>query len=168
MSATSTITESLHPDNDGWRAAADSVQRPLPSMSRPGDGLTTDTIELAPMTQSSSTEPLRLTSSPSLKTAARNETIALACVCWCFFLEGFNDGTLGPLLPRIQEYFGLGFTLVSILFIASAIVGSIFYSYISLLKYCIPGIHLRFSDQRDRERQIRPREGKEAVNFALI
>ena len=24
-------------------------------------------------------------------------------LCWCFVLEGWNDGSLGPLLPRIQE-----------------------------------------------------------------
>lgn len=28
-----------------------------------------------------------------------------ATLCWTFFLEGWNDGTTGPLLPRIQEFY---------------------------------------------------------------
>lgn len=29
--------------------------------------------------------------------------IQYAAMCWCFVLEGWNDGSTGPLLPRIQE-----------------------------------------------------------------
>ena len=29
--------------------------------------------------------------------------IQYAALCWCFVLEGWNDGSTGPLLPRIQE-----------------------------------------------------------------
>ncbi|KZT69016.1 MFS general substrate transporter [Daedalea quercina L-15889] len=28
-----------------------------------------------------------------------------ATLCYSYFLEGWNDGTLGPLLPRIQQYY---------------------------------------------------------------
>ena len=33
------------------------------------------------------------------------ERIQFAAVCWCLFLAGWNDGTTGPLLPRIQEVY---------------------------------------------------------------
>lgn len=33
--------------------------------------------------------------------------IHMAALCWCFYLEGWNDGTTGPLLPRIQEFYNV-------------------------------------------------------------
>ena len=33
------------------------------------------------------------------------ERVQFAAVCWCLFLAGWNDGTTGPLLPRIQEVY---------------------------------------------------------------
>lgn len=36
--------------------------------------------------------------------------IHMAALCWCFYLEGWNDGTTGPLLPRIQEFYNVCFT----------------------------------------------------------
>jgi len=33
------------------------------------------------------------------------ERIQFSAVCWCLFLAGWNDGTTGPLLPRIQEVY---------------------------------------------------------------
>ncbi|KAF8992924.1 major facilitator superfamily domain-containing protein [Cyathus striatus] len=38
-------------------------------------------------------------------------------LCWTLFLAGWNDGTLGPLLPRIQEVYNLNFIIVSLVFI---------------------------------------------------
>jgi hypothetical protein len=38
-------------------------------------------------------------SSPSHRTRARLQLVSL---CWCLFLAGWNDGSTGPLLPRIQ------------------------------------------------------------------
>ncbi|KAF9528689.1 major facilitator superfamily domain-containing protein [Crepidotus variabilis] len=40
-------------------------------------------------------------------------------VCWSIYLVGWNDGTTGPLLPRIQEQYQLGFTLVSMIFVGN-------------------------------------------------
>ncbi|KAJ7735781.1 MFS general substrate transporter [Mycena metata] len=51
----------------------------------------------------------------------RVQTLAL---CWAVFLAGWNDGTLGPLLPRIQEVYHLGYLIVSLLFVCASI-GSI-------------------------------------------
>lgn len=44
----------------------------------------------------------------SAETARRhrmNSMIQFAAICWAFFLEGWNDGTTGPLLPTIRSYY---------------------------------------------------------------
>ena len=38
----------------------------------------------------------------SMRSLAR---IQFAALCYCLFLAGWNDGTTGPLLPRIQEVY---------------------------------------------------------------
>ncbi|KAF9448120.1 MFS general substrate transporter [Macrolepiota fuliginosa MF-IS2] len=45
------------------------------------------------------------------------EKIQFSALCWCIFLAGWNDGTTGPLLPRIQEVYHVGFIIVSLIFI---------------------------------------------------
>ena len=37
----------------------------------------------------------------------KDERIYLATLCFCLFIVGWNDGTLGPLLPRIQAAYGV-------------------------------------------------------------
>ena len=63
-----------------------------------------------------------------------------AC-CWCFFLEGWNDGSTGPLLPAIQNHYNVsslqvfdklaltclllsqvGFAVVSMIFVLNCVV----------------------------------------------
>ncbi|EKM74811.1 hypothetical protein AGABI1DRAFT_116723 [Agaricus bisporus var. burnettii JB137-S8] len=46
-----------------------------------------------------------------------SEKIQFAALCWCLFLAGWNDGSTGPLLPRIQDVYHVGFTVVSLIFI---------------------------------------------------
>ncbi|KAG8932592.1 hypothetical protein FRC01_013087 [Tulasnella sp. 417] len=45
------------------------------------------------------------------------EKMYLAALCFCLSVAGWNDGTIGPLLPRIQEYYHVGYTVVSLLFV---------------------------------------------------
>lgn len=33
-----------------------------------------------------------------------------ATLCWCLFLAGWNDGTIGPLLPRVQGVYDVRLT----------------------------------------------------------
>ncbi|KAF9456410.1 major facilitator superfamily domain-containing protein [Collybia nuda] len=47
--------------------------------------------------------------------------LQFAALCWCLFLGGWNDGTTGPLLPRIQKFYGVGFAVVSLLFVFSCV-----------------------------------------------
>ncbi|KAG9029878.1 hypothetical protein FRB95_004754 [Tulasnella sp. JGI-2019a] len=44
-----------------------------------------------------------------------------AALYWLMFVEGWNDSTAGPLIPVIRRTYGLNFTIVSMLFVTSAI-----------------------------------------------
>ena len=35
------------------------------------------------------------------------ELISFCAILWVFFLEGWNDGTSGPMLPRMQKHYGV-------------------------------------------------------------
>lgn len=41
----------------------------------------------------------------------RKARIQFATVCWSLCLAGWNDGTTGPLLPRIQAVYNVGLSL---------------------------------------------------------
>lgn len=46
---------------------------------------------------------------PSAK-ARRKARIQFLALCWTLFTLGWNDGTTGPLLPRIQSVYNVGMT----------------------------------------------------------
>ncbi|CAE6489355.1 unnamed protein product [Rhizoctonia solani] len=52
------------------------------------------------------------------ETSSRKEWIVVIVCGLCLFLSGWQDGSLGPLIPTIQNYYGLTFTSVSVLFIS--------------------------------------------------
>ncbi|RDB30820.1 Bypass of stop codon protein 6 [Hypsizygus marmoreus] len=47
--------------------------------------------------------------------------IQFATLCWTLFIAGWNDGSLGPLLPRIREVYHVGFAVVSLLFVLACV-----------------------------------------------
>ncbi|KAJ7165543.1 MFS general substrate transporter [Mycena crocata] len=47
--------------------------------------------------------------------------IQLVTLCWTLFLAGWNDGSLGPLVPRIQQVYHIGYTIVSLIFVFQCI-----------------------------------------------
>ncbi|KIM30930.1 hypothetical protein M408DRAFT_21744 [Serendipita vermifera MAFF 305830] len=51
----------------------------------------------------------------------RYEMVVFAAMSFALFLAGWNDGTVGPLLPRIQEVYGVGYAVVSVIFICACI-----------------------------------------------
>lgn len=59
---------------------------------------TTRAPSLAP-----SAEPINALSPEERKRARRREYICFGTLCWSIWLEGWNDGSNGPLLPRMQE-----------------------------------------------------------------
>ncbi|KAI0052068.1 MFS general substrate transporter [Auriscalpium vulgare] len=57
---------------------------------------------------------------PLIKNPTR-ANVQFASLCWTLFLAGWNDGTTGPLLPRMQEVYHVGFAVVSLIFIANCV-----------------------------------------------
>ncbi|KAI0676540.1 MFS general substrate transporter [Trametes maxima] len=51
----------------------------------------------------------------------RKSLVHFLALCWCVFCMGWNDGTTGPMLPRIQEHYHIGFAVVSLLFVFNTI-----------------------------------------------
>ncbi|KAI9063743.1 hypothetical protein FKP32DRAFT_667910 [Trametes sanguinea] len=51
----------------------------------------------------------------------RKGLIHFFALCVCLFVNGWNDGTTGPMLPRIQENYHVGFAVVSLIFVFNAI-----------------------------------------------
>lgn len=51
--------------------------------------------------------PSSLRNVDGVKTPAmrRKAQVQFATLCWSIFVVGWNDGTLGPLLPRLQEFY---------------------------------------------------------------
>ncbi|KAH9998617.1 MFS general substrate transporter [Russula vinacea] len=47
--------------------------------------------------------------------------IQFFALCWTIFLAGWSDSSTGPLLPRIQSVYHVGFAVVSSIFIANCI-----------------------------------------------
>ncbi|KAJ7591682.1 MFS general substrate transporter [Mycena floridula] len=109
---------------------------------------------------------------PSTK-QLKTEKVQFAALCWCMVLAGWNDGSTGPLLPRIQEVYNIGFAVTSILFILACVgfiggaflnlplsekMGSVFQMVaytlqapalpfpVFVLSYCINGIGMALQD----------------------
>ncbi|TBU62655.1 MFS general substrate transporter [Dichomitus squalens] len=51
----------------------------------------------------------------------RKFLLTFLTLCFSVFLNGWNDGTTGPLLPRIQAYYHIGFAVVSLVFVFNTI-----------------------------------------------
>ncbi|KAI0346461.1 MFS general substrate transporter [Trametopsis cervina] len=47
--------------------------------------------------------------------------LQFACACFTLFLAGWNDGTTGPLLPRMQTNYHVGYAVVSLIFIFNCV-----------------------------------------------
>ncbi|KAF4564724.1 hypothetical protein EYR40_010896 [Pleurotus pulmonarius] len=67
------------------------------------------------------TEGLQENMQTSPKKQAMTARIQFATLCWCLFLAGWNDGTTGPLLPRIREVYNVGFAVVSLIFVFACV-----------------------------------------------
>ncbi|KAI0631195.1 MFS general substrate transporter [Trametes polyzona] len=64
----------------------------------------------------------------------RKAFMQFAALCCSIFVAGWNDGTLGPLLPRLQEVYHVGYAVISLIFVVScvgAIIGSCTFLYLT-------------------------------------
>ncbi|KAH7325496.1 MFS general substrate transporter [Rhizoctonia solani] len=53
--------------------------------------------------------------------SSRKEWAAVTACGLCLFLSGWHDGSIGPLIPTVQKYYDLTFTVVSILFVSECL-----------------------------------------------
>ena len=61
---------------------------------------------------------------PPVKAQVTKARIQFITLCFNLFLAGWNDGSTGPLLPRIQQVYRVGFTVVSLIFVLACVVSS--------------------------------------------
>ncbi|KAJ7778299.1 MFS general substrate transporter [Mycena metata] len=47
--------------------------------------------------------------------------LQLGAIYWSMFLAGWNDGTSGPLIPRMQRVYDVSFLIVSLVFVISSV-----------------------------------------------
>ena len=109
---------------------------------------------------------------PVTKAMRRKASIQFATLCWSIFVVGWNDGTTGPLVPRLQEVYHVcdisvhlvsgcvayqtptlqvSYAVVSLIFIASCVVRPpvsrsrfLIYKSLTICSHIyISGFHLR-------------------------
>ncbi|VDB91790.1 unnamed protein product [Peniophora sp. CBMAI 1063] len=55
------------------------------------------------------------------KAEKRAKLLYTLAVCWMMILIGWNDGTAGPLLPRIQSVYNIGYLEASLIFVSNCV-----------------------------------------------
>ncbi|KIJ59385.1 hypothetical protein HYDPIDRAFT_118606 [Hydnomerulius pinastri MD-312] len=87
-----------------------------------------DDIELTPVTTappSSENQDVAHAPNPPRVLKSRlqksRETKQFITLCWLVYLMGWNDGSNGPLLPRIQQVYGVGYAVVSLVFVFACV-----------------------------------------------
>ena len=79
-----------------WRVGDVEMESGLPTPAPPSVRAEDDTTSTSPVL------------SPEEKSRqVWKGRLHFAACCYCFFLEGWNDGSTGPLLPTIQRYYGV-------------------------------------------------------------
>ncbi|OSC97784.1 MFS general substrate transporter [Trametes coccinea BRFM310] len=78
-------------------------------------------VETEAAAGSQSSHATQTTFPASTPTMRRKARLQFATLCWALFLAGWNDGTTGPLLPRIQAVYNIGFAVVSLNFVFNCI-----------------------------------------------
>lgn len=97
----------LHPE----RLSIDIIPNSSEPFQGPGDGVVGPSLptSIAPSVrfeeETNSTAPVL---SPAEKAhRVRRGRLHFAALCWVLFLEGWNDGSTGPLLPTVQRFYNV-------------------------------------------------------------
>ncbi|KIJ59387.1 hypothetical protein HYDPIDRAFT_33252 [Hydnomerulius pinastri MD-312] len=97
--------------------------------TRPNDN---ETIVELTSTKSADEEIQNISTHPDSRAGRKpiisRANIQFVTLCWTALLSGWNDGSNGPMLPRIQEVYHVGYAVVSLIFVFSTlgfVVGSI-------------------------------------------
>ncbi|TCD71912.1 hypothetical protein EIP91_000044 [Steccherinum ochraceum] len=138
MSATRTETRAGHSTLSLKGSSLDHGTPIITPLSRiPTKSSKIDAIQLAELASPSggdgtSEEPHPGPSFPAITPEMRRKAnIQFITLCWTLFLGGWMGGTTGPLLPRIQQVYHVGFAVVSLLFVFNCL-GSIVASVINV------------------------------------
>lgn len=110
----------LDPSHSPTGASIHSVvrnPRQFISKSTIGMDATAATNRFSGIVSSDNTVPSPVLSQ-SQKILARIQFMTL---CWTLFLAGWNDGSTGPLLPRLQEVYHAGFVIISLIFVFACV-----------------------------------------------
>lgn len=77
---------------------------------------------------------------PESRQQAKIARYQFAAICWCLYLAGWNDGSIGPLLPRIKAEYEVRvqFLLIIIRNLKPAYIRSV--SQLSLLYSCLAAL----------------------------
>lgn len=67
------------------------------------------------------------------RTFRRRRHISYATLCFCFFFEGWNDASFGPLFPRIQSAYGVSISSLYVGVADGNITIQINYAIVSLI-----------------------------------
>ncbi|TFY77871.1 hypothetical protein EWM64_g6140 [Hericium alpestre] len=98
-----------HNGDDGIELTKlDKEPDPALQESKDGAGVEDISVEEPPITPAQGNHKLKA-------------NIQFASLCWTLFLAGWNDGTTGPLLPRMQEVYHVGFAIVSLIFVFNCV-----------------------------------------------
>ncbi|EJC98908.1 MFS general substrate transporter [Fomitiporia mediterranea MF3/22] len=55
------------------------------------------------------------------KKQRRMELMSFCALLWAIFMEGWNDGSNGPMLPAMQSHYHIGYTVVSTIFVLNCV-----------------------------------------------
>ncbi|PFH48894.1 hypothetical protein AMATHDRAFT_148903 [Amanita thiersii Skay4041] len=108
--------------------------------------------EKSDATTVASTDVVTSTKSPRSRKQVILGRLQFATLCYCAFVIGWNDGSTGPLLPRIQDVYHVNYTIASLIFVLSCtgiIIGSLLNLFISdkLGLGKVPPVHIASSCQ---------------------
>ncbi|KAG8690196.1 hypothetical protein FRC09_012094 [Ceratobasidium sp. 395] len=80
-----------------------------------------EAIEMDPLgtSKAGSVASTNAAEAPAWNMSVKKEWTAISACFLCLFLAGWNDATTGPLLPTIQAYYHINFTVVSMLFVSN-------------------------------------------------
>ncbi|KAG8721053.1 hypothetical protein FRC09_008557 [Ceratobasidium sp. 395] len=124
MSTPTTTTDIIPPPVSEKYLYEDPVRVHTPPAAAVRARHVQDGIEMTVLGASRPVEPSILSENTEPEINWRKEWNSIAACCWCLFLNGWNDASIGPILPTIQSYYDLSFTVISLLFVFGCI-GSI-------------------------------------------
>ncbi|TDL22800.1 MFS general substrate transporter [Rickenella mellea] len=102
-------------------AESNPRRKPVPSATKIDDN--SPGIELRALhgVQQNAVLPLVHEISAITPNNKRTARLQFAALCYSLFLAGWGDGTSGPLLPRIQQVYHIGYAVVALLFVMGCI-----------------------------------------------